>query len=103
MSIVIFDLDGTLALIEHRLHHIQKDKPDWDAFFLACDGDKLNRAVGEVYQARRDAGHTMWIFSGRGKISEKDTVSWLLFNDIEFARLVMREEGDFTPDDELKE
>ena len=29
----IFDLDQTLADIKHRIHHILKEKPDWDSFY----------------------------------------------------------------------
>lgn len=36
---VIFDLDGTLALNEHRQHFVQREvgKKDWRSFFAACD------------------------------------------------------------------
>mgnify|MGYP002529018731 CR=1 FL=1 len=30
---VIFGLDGVLANNKHRLHHIEKDPPDWRAFY----------------------------------------------------------------------
>lgn len=35
-SVYVFDIDGTLADLTHRLHHIQKQPKDWDAFFDAC-------------------------------------------------------------------
>ena len=38
-NIIIFDLDGTLALIEHRVHHITAETPDWQAFYAACVDD----------------------------------------------------------------
>ena len=28
----IFDIDGTIADLTHRLHYIQSIKPDWKAF-----------------------------------------------------------------------
>ncbi len=33
-ALYIFDLDGTLALIEHRRHLVERErgKQDWDAF-----------------------------------------------------------------------
>jgi len=102
MAIVIFDLDGTLALIDHRRHLVECDKPDWPAFFAACDEDQPNVPVIEIFEALKAEGHTMWIWSGRSDEVERDTVSWLMFECIEFDRLMMRPEGDFTPDDELK-
>lgn len=34
---VVFDLDGTLADIRHRVHFVRgTSKPDWSSFFLAC-------------------------------------------------------------------
>ena len=32
----IFDLDGTLALIDHRRHLVEGETKDWPAFFRAC-------------------------------------------------------------------
>lgn len=30
---IIFDIDGTLANLDHRLRHILKEPKDWDAFY----------------------------------------------------------------------
>ena len=100
--IVIFDLDGTLALIQHRRPLVEGPKKDWAGFFKACVDDKPYEAVIETYNALRDQGHTMWIYSGRSDEVEQDTVSWLYDNDIEFARLRMRGQGDHQPDEKLK-
>lgn len=38
----VFDIDGTLADLKHRLHFIQPkegEKKDWDGFFAACVDD----------------------------------------------------------------
>jgi len=50
-NIIIFDLDGTLALIEHRVHHITSEKPDWTAFYAACADDLPNSPLITVYRA----------------------------------------------------
>src|SRR5262244_603064 len=44
-NIIIFDLDGTLALIGHRVHHITSEKPDWTAFYTACADDLPNSPI----------------------------------------------------------
>lgn len=35
----LFDIDGTLSDLTHRLHHIQKEPKDWNAFFDGCGDD----------------------------------------------------------------
>lgn len=39
MKTIVFDLDGTLADITHRLHFIKDGNHDWDGFFAACVDD----------------------------------------------------------------
>lgn len=99
---VVFDLDGTLALNEHRLHYIEGEKKDWDGFFLACGDDAPNLPVIETYKALRD-WHYIEIWSGRGEIARTATNLWLTKHNIDFSILRMRQYGDFTPDDQLKE
>lgn len=41
MKYIIVDLDGTLANIDHRLHYIKQNKPDWNAFYGACKDDTV--------------------------------------------------------------
>jgi len=42
---IIFDIDGTLADCTHRLHFIQGETKDWEAFFAAA---KYDRAINEM-------------------------------------------------------
>ncbi len=102
--IVIFDLDGTLALIDHRRPLVTCDKKDrdWGAFYEACVDDEPNEPVIAMFKALRAQGHEMWIFSGRSDVVQIETKLWLNSYGIKFDRLVMREEGDNTPDEELK-
>lgn len=106
----IFDLDGTLALIEHRKHFIE-DKDDsqrWRRFYAACDKDQPNLAVLCTLERLRHAGAECWIFSGRSDEVRDKTVDWLtthtsfMSHDLDTA-LTMRREGDYTPDDDLKQ
>lgn len=131
----IFDLDGTLALIEHRRHLVEKTtcgsccgivpvpndkpctacagtgwaKPDWQAFFAACVRDEPNypviRTMHQLLLARCD----VQIWSGRSAVVMNETLAWLqrfVFwhpkLDPDKVQLVMRREGDFTPDEDLK-
>lgn len=100
--IVIFDLDGTLANIEHRKHLIEREEPQWDDFYKACVNDSPNETVIKMFNLLRDNGNVMVIFSGRGDVVRKETYQWLRKHGVQPDVLLMRPEGDFTPDNELK-
>ena len=103
---IIFDLDGTLADITHRLHMIDKSKgkPDWPAFFMACVDDK---PIPEMVRlARCLAGCTVDIWSGRSDIVRPQTEFWLDVRGLGFVtgdHLRMRKEGDYRADHIVKE
>lgn len=103
---VIFDLDGTLALIEKRRQLATKDngKLDWNTFFLPANIclDEPNVPVIKTFQAMKDAGFNVGIFSGRDSVSRKETESWLAENGIRPDFLYMRPQSSFTKDDILK-
>ena len=105
----IFDLDGTLALIDHR-RPILKDTSltldqRWRKFFAACVDDVPNRAVLEtMWLLRRDSD--TWIWSGRSDEVKTETLDWLSevlhFSDVDAYPLRMRPAGNIRPDVELK-
>lgn len=104
----IFDLDGTLALIGHRRHHVEcaRDEQNWTAFYAACVDDLPNMPVVKTLRALVQSGADIWIFSGRSDEVESQTIDWLMRHTVWSSRndlvLEMRHEGDHTPDDVLK-
>lgn len=102
---VIFDLDGTIANIDHRTHFVNDTaRPDWDAFFAACVDDLPVPHVIETFFAHIRAGHRVRIWSGRSDVVRKQTENWLQYvAGIDPCWLQhMRADGDNTPDVELK-
>lgn len=110
----IFDLDGTLALIEHRRHFVERErgKQDWKGFYAACVNDEPNAPVLRVMESLRRFAD-VWIFSGRSDEVRLQTTDWLVkhtsFSSSDFDSafgtqdvLTMRSEGDYTADDVLK-
>ena len=95
---VIFDLDGTLALIDKRRNLATKDgKMDWGVFFHR-DNIKLdvpNTPVIKMAQMLKSQGFTIVIFSGRSKVSYRTTRQWLIQNDVPFDMLQMRPTDDY--------
>lgn len=103
---VIFDLDGTLAIIDDRRALAAKPdgKINWKVFFdpKNIQLDQPNIPVIEMFNLLKNAGHKMIVFSGRDSINKNATKDWLAKHDIEPDILRMRPEGSFTPDDKLK-
>ena len=105
----IFDLDGTLALIEHRQHILEcTDRDKWRRFYAACDLDTANLPVISTLELLRKTGAEVWIFTGRsGEVRDK-TVAWLAAHtsltnqELDGPALNMRTESNYTPDDVLK-
>ena len=111
--IYIFDLDGTIALNDHRQHFVQGDEQDWDSFFEACDKDEPNWPVINTIRTLRKCGAEIWIWSGRSAAVEKKTLDWLMEHKVMDNRMHrwwkfnpdrfrMRPDGNYTPDVELK-
>lgn len=105
---VIFDLDGTLALIDHRRHWLDKSQhPElssdqrWRAFFAACVEDVPNWPVIETLLCLSDH-HYIVIFSGRSDEVREQTEAWLNRHDVYYDELLMRQAGDHTVDEVLK-
>ena len=104
---VIFDLDGTLALIDERRALAAKPdgKINWKVFFAPENIalDKPNEPVIEMFKCLADRGFEMIILSGRDAISRTETRLWLKEHGIFPDILWMRPQGSFTPDNELKQ
>ena len=106
-QIVIFDLDGTLALIDDRRKWCTKPngKLDWDKFFDPnnISMDKPNLPVIKMAQTLHSNGFKIQILSGRSVSTWDATTKWLADNKVPFDVLNMRPLKDFTPDDVLKQ
>ena len=93
-KIVIFDLDGTLALIDKRRALATKDngKMDWDVFFdpKNIDLDLPNQPVIDMANMLSKQGYTILILSGRSDVTHQATRDWLNKHGVWFDNLIMR-------------
>jgi hypothetical protein len=106
----IFDLDGTLALIQHRRHFVENRANRWTEFYKACIGDAPNKPIIEIFQTLVEYGAEVRIWSGRSDEVRAETIAWL--NQHVFmgafrpgclpCDLTMRKAGNYTADDVLK-
>lgn len=102
MKLYVFDLDGTLANLNHRLHHIKNGKKNWDAFFDDCSNDLPIKWVIDFANSLWQGPNYIWILSGRSDRTELLTRQWLRRYDVHFDDLFMRKDGDHRPDEILK-
>lgn len=100
--VYIFDLDGTLADIEHRVHHIQGEKKDWRAFFSACVDDKPIASTINVMVALMQAGCEVWLWTGRSGEVATSTREWLAKHAHMPHAIRMRAQGDYRADHIIK-
>ena len=98
----VFDMDGTLALVEHRRKLLDGTRPDWHSFNKASLFDPLNDAVANTLRALYSAGFKIWIVSGRSDIAELETRGWLTKYNVPYHHLLMRSASDNRADDILK-
>ena len=107
-KIVIFDLDGTLALIDDRRDLATKDngKFDWDVFFNPdnINLDLPNQPVIQMTNILHKQGFRIFILSGRSDVTHQVTVDWLNDNGVWWDHLVMRPQNHlYLPDNDLKQ
>lgn len=96
---VVFDLDGTLADIEHRVHHIRDGRSDYRTFFKLCPADIPIWPVIQTLTSHHKMGHTVEIWSGRSDEVRSETDQWLFKHGINADLLThMRKAGDTRPD-----
>ena len=105
---IIFDLDGTLALIDKRRDLSRKPNGKIDFKILHDPSniylDKPNLPVIRMAQLFAQDGFNIVIFSGRSDKTKFTTKSWLTHNRVPFHKLVMRPHKtmNFIPDEVLK-
>lgn len=106
MKTVIFDLDGTLALIDKRRAVSTKPngKLHWGKFFdpKNISLDEPNVPVIESAKAHKLMGNKVIIFSGRSADTRTATIDWLIDNEVPYDELHMRPSKDYRPDNILK-
>lgn len=102
MRTYIFDIDGTIADLSHRLPHIQKEPKDWPSFFAAVPDDKPIHHIIKLAIDLELAGAAIVYVSGRSDECRKATETWLQQHALPDGRVFMRKAGDHRPDHQVK-
>lgn len=100
---ILVDLDGTLTDVDHRVHHVQKEKIDWRAFSEGMSDDSLNLWCAEIIVAMADRGYKIIFVTGRSESYRQRSESWLCRHKISYDELYMRRSKDRREDSVIKE
>jgi hypothetical protein len=94
--LAVVDLDGVVADVRHRLHHISGRPKNWDAFFAGIPDDPpLEEGVALTHDLA--ARCELVYLTGRPERTRAETVEWLVRHGLPTGQLVMRPERDRRP------
>ncbi len=92
--LAVFDIDGVLADVSHRLHFL--DIHRWERFFRAADEDPLlSEGAERLREAQID--HDVVFLTGRPERNRRLTQNWLAHHDLPTGPLYMRADDDLRP------
>jgi hypothetical protein len=94
--LAVIDIDGVLADVRHRLHHVAARPKDWPAFFAAAPHDPLLEEGARVAHALAGV-HDVAYLSGRPEACRDDTVAWLDRHGLPAGELTLRPRDDRRP------
>lgn len=97
-----FDIDGTIANVGHRLHHIERRPKNWRKFFATVGEDLPIVHIIELARDLAEAGVPVVYVSGRSDECRADTLAWFSTHDLPLGPLYMRRAGDHRPDHIVK-
>lgn len=94
--LAIVDIDGVVADVRHRLHHLEGRRKRWQAFFDAAHLDGLHEEGKAIVERLRD-DHEIVYLTGRPRWLERVTLDWLDEHGLGGHRLEMRPDTDNRP------
>ncbi|MGL6011827.1 MAG: hypothetical protein ACRC0J_10040 [Shewanella oncorhynchi] len=106
--IVIWDLDGTLADGQGRLHLLPKKEDAhvnqaWDKFNLAAFDDLPILDNIQLMNMMYAMGMEVIILTGRSAVAVNLTKAWLINHGCDYSRIIMRGVDDHRKDVDFKE
>lgn len=102
--LVVFDIDGTLANMEHRLPLIKTKPKQFKEFENRVHLDTVIEPIATILTTLSSFGHTIIFLSGRSESTRKATQKWLIKHDLDlYDELLLRPQGDYRADYVVKE
>lgn len=94
-GLAVFDVDGVVADVRHRLHHLTGGR-SWNRFFDAADRDGLLEEGARLVADLGTRHEIVWL-TGRPEWLRDVTQTWFQGHGLPDAELHMRPYGDFRP------
>ena len=101
-ELVIFDIDGTLADISERIHHIKRKPKNWNAFNTGMAQDKAIHSMVRLCNILYASGIHIILCSGRNERNRTETIEWLNKQGVNYHELLLRRDEDYRPDSAVK-
>lgn len=107
-KVIVFDIDGTLADGEHRMHLIRGNgKKDWTTFFDKAMEDPPHHEIQWLNHIMADRDDVeLVVLTARPEKRRTITEQWLIEHDIHYTELILKtddEEERRIPDQDFKE
>lgn len=103
MKTYIFDIDGTIANTDHRVHHLNGDKKNWKGWYKEAHNDVPYWEIVDIMAMAYASGIKNVLCTGREDSARQATIDWLKNHDIYFYdALYMRPTGDRRDDTVVK-
>ncbi len=99
--LAVIDIDGVLADVRHRLHHLERRPKDWGRFFAAASQDPLLEVGAETVAQLSEVCEIVYL-SGRPEHCRRDTTAWFARHGLPEGELLLRPSGDFRPAKDVK-
>jgi hypothetical protein len=100
-KVFVFDIDGTLSNLEHRLGYIRKTPKDWTTFKALIPFDTPHEDIIWLTQCFKSHGSII-LCSARDETNRKETLEWLDKHNVYFDDLFMRKANDYRDDGLIK-
>jgi hypothetical protein len=94
--VAVVDIDGVVADVRHRLHHVSERPKDWQAFFAAAPDDPVLEEGRDAVSQLAEVYDIVYL-SGRPERCRGDTVTWFRRHHLPAGELVLRSPGDLRP------
>jgi hypothetical protein len=101
-EIVIFDIDGTLADISQREHHVRTNPKNWNSFFAGMAEDKAVVSLVRLNNILYDAGVHIILCSGRNERHRRETEIWMEREGVHYHEIRLRADDDMRSDVKAK-
>jgi hypothetical protein len=96
--LAVFDVDGVVADVRHRLHHLRRRHSDrsWHRFFAEAGADPLLPEGGRLVADLAREHEIVWL-TGRPEWLRAVTIDWFDRHGLPGDELHMRPSGDYRP------